>query len=474
MKQYVVPLSLLCVTAFVTSCGSPPASQSPPPPTAKPATAVVDTQSPIDPTSDLKEQPNVPTSTAPKQMSFEEASKRIEETTKANPKSYSVQMQAVQFYMSVERFDAAIPHLQIAVTLSPRVFPWIALGDCATIVGKFDLAHKAYDTAEKIDPGNAKVMRGKGQLYVAQRKFAEGQKFMENALKKYPRSTAIRAALGNLYIVLGKPVKAIETLEPAVQQEPTNTHVRSLLADSYAKNLHLESAIKQYQEIVKVDSKNAMAWGQMGLFMVNLTRYEEAREPLNRAIQIDPMEPHYYWALGDSWLLESTDDAHFDKASQYYRQALRLNPDNGKALYSFAMGLSRRGRPTDLEECIPLFRRLIQINPSDMNAHFKLAEALRLTGKTDEAKTMQAKFLVLFDKGRKQNRDLYRRASYKDTAENHVRLGQNALKEQNYKVAKLEFEAALQRDETLADAKRGLMEAMKALGTFTEEKKPTQ
>ena len=160
------------------------------------------------------------------------------------------------------------------------------------------------------------------------------------------------------------------------------------------------------------------------------------------------------------------------KAAQLYRQALNLNPKNEKALYSFAMGLSRRGKPEYLQEATVYFERLLQLNPNDMNANFKLAEAYRLLGKKEQAKKYQAKFLVLFEKGRQQNRDLYRRAAFKDTPEAYLRLGKQALAEQKYEVAIKYYESALQRDETLEEAKRGLLEAHHRLGTLNKGQKP--
>jgi tetratricopeptide (TPR) repeat protein len=279
--------------------------------------------------------------------------------------------------------------------------------------------------------------------------------------------------LGNLYLILNRPLDATNVLEPAARDEPLNIDARALLAEAYAKNLHLESAIKEYQAVVARNPSDAMAWGRIGLYHVSLTRYAEAREPLQKAIQLDPMEPHYYWAMGDSYLLESPDDAHFNKAAQYYRQALNLNPKNAKALYSFAMGLSRHGKPEDLKEALTLFERLVQINPNDMNANYKLAEAYRLLGRDAEAKRHQDRFLVLFEKGRKQNRDLYKRAAFLDTPTAHLQRGQKALQEGNYRVAKLEFDQALRLDETSMEARRGVLAAQKGLGTFSAEpKKP--
>ncbi len=460
-------LFTLTVLLGALGCGGGSPSNSGVTP-SKPAPKVAEEAS-IDPLSDLKaaraKGRPTPSSSEPKKAdTFEDVQTKIEGALKSSPNSYSLEMGTARFYMNAERYKEAIPHLQKATRLTDRVFPWIALGDSATLSGQFDLAKQAYQRAIQLDPGNSRVMRGIGQLYIAQQKFDQAQKYFEECVKKYPQNTKLRTSLGNLYIVQNKPVKAIEALEPVVKAEPTNAEAHGFLGEAYARNLHLEAAIKEYEIVTKLDPKDPVAFGRIGLYNVNLTRYAQAREPLNKAIQLDPMDAHYYWALGDSWLLESPDDLHFEKASQLYRQALNLSPNNEKALYSFAMGLSRRGTPEHLKEAIVYFDRLIKINPNDMNANFKAAEAHRLLGHTEEARKYQAKFRALFDKGRAQNRELYRKAAFKDTPASYMSLAKKAMESKKYELAITYYQAALQRDDTLTEAKRGILEAQNRSG----------
>src|SRR5947208_13155526 len=154
------------------------------------------------------------------QMSYPDAKRRIEATLKSKPNDFSLRMAAAEFYMKSGDHASAIPHLQAAVHISPRVLPWIALGDAATFVGRFALAKQAYDSAAMIDPNNAYIIRGRGQLLEAQRKFQEARTVLEAGVKKYPDSANLRSALGNLYLVLKLPQRAAEILEPAVRSQP--------------------------------------------------------------------------------------------------------------------------------------------------------------------------------------------------------------------------------------------------------------
>ncbi|HZO88203.1 MAG TPA: tetratricopeptide repeat protein [Chthonomonadaceae bacterium] len=407
------------------------------------------------------------------EMSYPEAKAQVETTLRAQPKNYSLRMMAAAFYMNAGDHAAAIPHLQAATHLTTRVIPWIGLGDAATLAGRFALAQQAYDRARKMDPNNALIMRGQGQLYVAQQKFKDAERVLAAGLKRYPGNANLRAALGNLYLVINKPAKAIAVLEPAVRRDPTVADRHALLGEAYGRNLHLEAAIREMREAVRLDPNLSEAWGRLGLYLVNLTHYKEAREPLQRAISLEPMESYYYWALGDSYLLDKTEPNGFDQAVRLYRQALRLNPNNDKALYSYGMALSRRGRPEDLREAVPLFNRLLKLNPDDINAHYQIAQVYLRLGRPQEARPHQARFAALNKKGRNQIRALSQAAAYRDTAETHLKLGRAAMAKQNYALAAREFQLALERNRMLAEARQGMLEAQKRLGQSPNLKEGT-
>jgi tetratricopeptide (TPR) repeat protein len=404
---------------------------------------------------------------------YSSAKQQIETAVAAHPKEFGRRMAAAAFYMNANDHRSAVPHLEVATRLTNRVFPWIALGDAATLSGQYPLANRAYDRAMKIDAGNAFAIRGKAQLLMAEQKFGAAEALLLKWLKRYPDNNHIRTQLGTLYLLESKAAKAIKVLEPAVKSHPELAYQHALLGDAYARERHVEKGIAEMQEAVRLDPTIADAWGKIGLYHVNLSRYREAREPLERAISLNPMESQFYAALGDSWVLEEQDEEHFTKGTQLYRQALQLDPRNEKALYSYGMALMRRARKDDLPEAVGLFKKLLEINPNDMNAHYKLSEIYRTLGKTREAKLHKAKFLEFYAKGREQTRRSYQSMSYRDTPEVHLKLGREAMARKEYELAAAEFQFALQRKRTLAEARTGLLEAQRKLGRTAGAETPT-
>lgn len=388
------------------------------------------------------------------------AKAQIEATIASQPNVYDLRIRGAEFLMRAGEHAAAIPHLQAAARLRPKeLLPWLALGDAATFTRRTALAETSYARAEKVSPGHPLVTRGRGQLLVSQRRFADAKRLLEAGLKRHPRDLEIRTALGNLLLVLNKPRPAIKVMLPALQANPDRADLHYMLADAYERDLKLEAAIESLREAVRLEPTMDQAHGRMGLYLVNLTRYEEARAPLERAIELNPQQSHYYWALGDSYLLDSRDPQNYERAVELYRKSLELDPKNPKTLYSYAMALTRRGSPAELEEAVLLFKRLLALNAEDMNAHYKLAETYRRLRRPTDARAHMTRFKVLFEKGRRQNKDLYTSVAYRDTAAVLVKRGQDQLRQRRFRDAASSFRLALEREPRLAEARKGLREA---------------
>ena len=393
------------------------------------------------------------------------AKKEIETTIAQKPQSVTLRMQAAEFYMRAGDHAAALPHLEVVTKLAPKdLIGWIALGDANTFVRKIDKALAAYTRAEQIDPNNPFLLRGKSQALLLQKKFQEARQVLEKGLKTHPNDVELQTALGNIYLILNRPRQALETLEPAVKANPERADLHYLLGEAYERDLHINAALDQMRAAVHYDPRSAEAWGRIGLYSVNLTHYEEARQPLLKAIELEPNESHYYWALGDSYLLQSPKPENFAKATELYRKALSLDPKNTNALYSFAMALTRRGQKQDIQEAITLFQRLVKVNPEDLNAEYKMYEAYRDLGMSTESEAHRKRFQQLFALGHKQIRSLYKTVSFKDTAEAHLKMAQEAMKSGKYELASTEFQLALERNRMLNAARQGILEAQRHLG----------
>lgn len=383
----------------------------------------------------------------------------------ARPGDYELRMNAAQFYMTGGQNGAAIPHLEAATRLQPGLaLPWIALGDAWMLLGQGAAARAVYERARRISPRDPLIDRGLGQLLIREGHLEAARSLLARAVAQHPDNVELRLALGNLYLVQNRPTQAIQVLQPAATAAPGSADVHYLLGQAYERNLHIQAALQEQRAAVAADPAFVEAYGRIGIYLIDLTRYAEARPPLEQAIRLNPRESHYYWALGDTYLLDPSDPRNAGRAIDLYHQALRVDPRNGKALMSLGLALTRRGAPGDLEEAAQVLERLVGQNPSDTSAFYKLYEVNVRRGRAAEARQALARFRALEARGRRRTAHHYQTVSFVDTASAHLQLGRRYLAEGRAGLAATEFRLALERDPHLAPARAGIAEAQRQAG----------
>jgi tetratricopeptide (TPR) repeat protein len=392
---------------------------------------------------------------------------QVEQVIKQQPNNYDLRLQAASFYMRGGQYAAAIPHLQAATGLRPReVFAWIGLGDAQALAGKLKDARTAYERALFIAPKEPLVYRGLGELYLHEKQFEKAKQTFLKGLNVNPASLELLLSLGNLLVMMDDAPLAVKYLKKAVELAPNDAEAHYLLGEAYERNRHLNAALKENLIALRLNPSLTEAYGRVGLYNIKLTRYKEARTYLQKAIELNPHESHYYWAMGDAYFFDVTEPKRYDKAIELYQKALSLNPNNTNALFSIGMALSRRGRKEDLRRAIPYLERFAQIipeGPEEIQPYYLLSEAYRRLG--DQKQAQKYRELFQQSKSRRKVRlaRVFTTKSFLDTAEAHVRLGNRYLKEGNVQMALKEFQFALERNPNLPAAKEGLKKAQERL-----------
>jgi len=129
-----------------------------------------------------------------------------------------------------------------------------------------------------------------------------------------------------------------------------------------------EAAIKDYQEIIKLDPKLTVAYNNLGRIYYQEGRFEEALAPLKRAMELDPHieAPHALTGL----CLYQMDE--FKEARQELQTALRLNPRDTDAKLYLArslMGLN------DTKSAVKMLEQLQEADPKNVEVLFSLGWA---------------------------------------------------------------------------------------------------
>ncbi|PYU97446.1 MAG: hypothetical protein DMG10_30840 [Acidobacteria bacterium] len=165
---------------------------------------------------------------------------------------------------------------------------------------------------------------------------------------------------------------------------------------------------------------------------------------LEKARKEDPTNPVIYYLLGQVY--EKSQQP--DRALEIYRTALRQKVTATSKIYA-RMGViyGEQGR---LDEAISAFQKALEMDPTDLESHDKLALAYLLKGRIAEAERI-LKYLLAVDD---------------ENSQAHNNMGWIALKKKDTREARRHFERALQLDPDLLEAYLNLGLIYKEAGDY--------
>jgi eukaryotic-like serine/threonine-protein kinase len=183
--------------------------------------------------------------------------------------------------------------------------------------------------------------------------------------------------------------KAIEHFEVAVHDDPTYAPAYAALADSYnqlgtvmlgsqppsvMRPRAAEAAIRALQ----IDADVAEAHATLGYVKHYDWQWAEAERELRRALELSPS-----YALAHIWYANLLiGQKRFDEALAHVGTAEELDPLSMVVLTNVGWTLSYAGRPAEaVEKC----RRALALDPSYVQAHWRLGDAYLSLGRFDEA-----------------------------------------------------------------------------------------
>lgn len=154
------------------------------------------------------------------------------------------------------------------------------------------------------------------------------------------------------------------------------------VADAFARHKRgeVQFAYGVYRQVLDEQPNHAAALHYLGLVAQQTGRSSEARELLQRSIEIDPADPRAHNHLGQ--VLFALDRRAEAVAS--FEQALALDPEHTDAMNNLANLIKTR----DLDRAIALYRRVLELRPEASHAAYNLANALQSDDQYGEAQLL--------------------------------------------------------------------------------------
>jgi protein O-GlcNAc transferase len=310
-------------------------------------------------------------------------------------------------------FLAALPLLEQAKQAAPGHAPhWLLLTQCLL---QLDRAKEAKKT---ISEAIAKGLRHPlADELLRQARSGRKQRKPDKAV---PLNEALRQL--EALFQAGRYAE-VETLGRELQRRhPKAAKLEYLRGSAALLQGRQQDAIQPLQRAVELDPRLAPAWFNLGYALEGLERLDEALAAYRRAVAVAPQLAEAHNNLGNVLQkLKRHDEAvsayeaalalrpetaqyhmnrgdalrdleRLDDAEAAYQAAIRLKPDLAEVYLNLAHVLQLQGR---YEACVEAFQRAIELRPNYAEAHRGMGHGLRRLARYDEAEAAYRRALEL-------------------------------------------------------------------------------
>ncbi|PWC73253.1 hypothetical protein TSH100_31425, partial [Azospirillum sp. TSH100] len=239
-------------------------------------------------------------------------------------------------------------------------------------LGQIPPAANAFYAVVQADPSHSAAWR---HLAICLRGLGhpDAEVCLRRALEDAPADEELSLELGGLLNGRGAYEAAGGVLAPAVAAHPGNVQLHFSYGTALQGMKRLREAVAQFRLALDREPTMQGACNNLGVALLELGEMGEAARVLRRAVALSPGDAMTVNNHGTS--LENRYDlkSDFERAARWYRRALRLRPDYGKALVNLAgVHIARR----DPHRAELLYRSAATADPGSVEVHANLAGLL--------------------------------------------------------------------------------------------------
>lgn len=229
--------------------------------------------------------------------------------------------------------------------------------------GSIEDAKKLFRLCLKVNPDFFEALGYLGLTYESERNFPEALKCYRKALGINAVDKVLLNNIGNVYMRSGLPNEAEEWLEKALLIDPDYVPALNNLGNLCANQQRYQKAEEYLRKVLALAPDLIEVYLNLASLLNLQKRYDDALVVLEKAKQVAPHRADIYFNLGIIL---------FDK---YINEIQSLTPGSNDA--------SRIGNIID--QAINAYKKVIEINEDDLQAHINLAVIYNGLTSVDEA-----------------------------------------------------------------------------------------
>lgn len=286
----------------------------------------------------------------------------------------------------------------------------------------YDAAIVYYRKALALNPEFPGLRLNLGLALFKASQFQEAASSFKPLLKQHPGDQRLTILLAMSYYGMHSYAEAIPYLKQAAQESPQNLELRLTLAHSCLWAKQFPCVLDVYKQILSLNAESAEADMLAGEAMDAMGNVTGAITQFRAAARANPKEPNVHFGLG--YLLWT--QKQYPEAGKEFRADLDNNPRHGEARAYLADSLIHQNDYTAAEselkqsiadnsafalpwldlgiveaatgrdqDAILAFRKTIALEPTDVDAHWRLAQVYKSLGRQKEAREELARVAAM-------------------------------------------------------------------------------
>jgi Flp pilus assembly protein TadD len=188
--------------------------------------------------------------------------------------------------------------------------------------------------------------------------------------------------LGRDLMIIGRFDAARIEFEEGIRLSPQSAELHYDLGKLFSIDDNWEPAKREFETAVRLDPSYVEAWDALGFATESLGDDSAAVADYNKAISLNQARKGRFASAHVNLSAFYNRTGQPEKALEYAKTALELNPHNDRAWFQMAKAQERRG---ELEAAVDSANRAVQLNSHASSYYYVLATLYRRLGRTNES-----------------------------------------------------------------------------------------
>lgn len=217
---------------------------------------------------------------------LEEAAASLEKAENLAPDNEKIREELIEVFLGLGELEKAGIRINSKKNRTARDYSNLAL--LARAEGNIDDALAYFRTAAGLDPGNADILAGLGDVQVDAGETREAMDSYRRSLELNPADFTTLLSLGGLLADEGSLEESRKFLEQAVSMEPGSAEAHFRLALVLDKMKDFAPAREEYVKTLELGYRSLVAHFRLGFFLAEEGELERAMKHLTIAVSGDP------------------------------------------------------------------------------------------------------------------------------------------------------------------------------------------